>query len=182
MSQQIDSEFPKNNLPDSPYDAGFKTVLDDLKLELFDRARWLTEDDYEAEELWQLFTIRLFEKYSQFKRARNLKSFSYRVLTTMFIDQIRFRNKKSSATVIKLTEEIYGGLSNEDDSYQKEQNEKAVGYLLSLPDDDLNLLVYFEVEGLTANEVGDILNIEAAAAQQRKQRLLKKIRKFLSKK
>lgn len=170
-------EVPDQRLP--------AATFEDLAIPLFDQlynfARWLTQDTTEAEDLVQETYAKALRGFSSFQAGTNFRAWMYRILRNSFL---------SSRTGLKETvvfEEEEHAPSPDDSTPEslliEQANRETVQQALAdLPVHFREILLLCEVEEMSYQEIADTLAIPAGTVMSRLSRARKALRGVLREK
>lgn len=161
--------------------------FEELAMPLFDQlynfARWLTQDTAEAEDLVQETYTKALRGFSSFQVGTNFRAWMYRILRNSFL---------SSRTGLKATVAIDGEagdslLPAESDTPESiliaQANREAVQQALTdLPVPFREILLLCEVEEMSYQEIAETLAIPIGTVMSRLSRARKALRDLLQKK
>jgi len=178
-----------NSNPNQPSDGelverflkGDKTALDELLQRYYSRvyrlAYGILRNPQDAEEVIQEVFLRVFQKLESFKGESSFSSWLYRVAIKTTYMKLRDRKGVSTFSfdqVGKLLDEemIKSGsgewVSRPDDELLTEEALKIISEAIDqLPDDFKTVLILRDVEGLSTDEVAEILGLTPAAVKSR---------------
>ncbi len=125
--------------------------------------RFLNNRD-DAEDITQEVFVRLYEKLNGFKYKSSLKTYIYRMAVNMAIN--RYRQKKRSNRNLALKTAIV----RDSDAFKMRQVEakNIIEYALSfLPEDQRICIILRELEGLSYEEIAQVLNIKLNTVRSR---------------
>ena len=159
-------------------------TFEDLALPLFDQlynfARWLTQDSAEADDLVQETYVKAMRGFSSFQAGTNFRAWIYRILRNSFL---------SSRTGLKNTvvfdEEDHDGIPAGDsatpESLLIDQANRAVVQeaLEELPVHFREILLLCEVEEMSYQEISETLAIPSGTVMSRLFRARKALRRLL---
>jgi RNA polymerase sigma-70 factor, ECF subfamily len=169
-------EVPDQRLPTATFE--------DLALPLFDQlynfARWLTQDSAEADDLVQETYVKALRGFSSFQLGTNFRAWIYRILRNSFL---------SSRTGLKNTvvfdEEDHDSVPATDsptpESLLIDQGNRAVVQqaLEELPVHFREILLLCEVEEMSYQEISETLAIPSGTVMSRLFRARKALRRLL---
>lgn len=166
-------------VPDRPLSAG---TFEDLALPLFDQlynfARWLTQDASEAEDLVQETYAKALRGFSSFQAGTNFRAWMYRILRNSFL---------SSRTGLKATV----AFDEEDHEAPREPSTpesllvaQATREMVQLALEELpvhfrEILLLCEVEEMSYQEIAQTLSIPQGTVMSRLFRARKALRELL---
>jgi len=172
-------EVPDQTLP--------ATAFEDLALPLFDQlynfARWLTQDTAEAEDLVQETYIKALRGFSSFQAGTNFRAWIYRILRNSFLS-----SRTGLKTTIALDEEAHEDLlpaesmTPESILIEKMDQEIVRQALADLPMAFREILLLCEVEEMSYQEISEALTIPIGTVMSRLFRARRELRDLLSKK
>jgi RNA polymerase sigma-70 factor (ECF subfamily) len=168
-------------VPDQPLPAA---TFEDLALPLFDQlynfARWLTEDTTEAEDLVQETYAKALRGFSSFQAGTNFRAWMYRILRNSFL---------SSRTGLKSTvvfdEEEHDSVPATDsptpETLLMDKSDRAMVQqaLEELPIHFREILLLCEVEEMSYQEIAETLAIPSGTVMSRLFRARKALRSLL---
>jgi RNA polymerase sigma-70 factor, ECF subfamily len=161
------------------------STFEDLALPLFDQlynfARWLTQDASEAEDLVQETYAKALRGFSSFQTGTNFRAWMYRILRNSFLN---------SKTGLKMT------VSYEEDEHEpasespspeglliEQANREMVQQALTeLPTHLREILLLCEVEEMSYQEIAETLSIPTGTVMSRLFRARKALRVLLQEK
>jgi RNA polymerase sigma-70 factor (ECF subfamily) len=167
-------------VPDQPLSAA---TFEDLALPLFDQlynfARWLTQDTSEAEDLVQETYTKALRGFSGFQAGTNFRAWMFRILRNSFL---------SSRTGLRATIP----LSDEDETFASAEptpegvlvaladRESVRQALEELPVNFREILLLCEVEDMSYEEISQTLAIPIGTVMSRLSRARKALRTLLA--
>ena len=153
---------------------------------LYRLARSLTRDDDAAEDLVQETFTRAMGKSAQFVPGTNLRAWLFRILRNLYVDG--WRRAKASPVRERIEDEEPGGdgmvageALRDDDELERlrgvvaDDIEKALGELSV----DARTIVLLDLEGLTQEELADVLGCNVGTVKSRLSRARAKLRELL---
>ncbi len=172
-------KVPKHRLPAARFEELAMPLFD----QLYNFARWLTQDTTEAEDLVQETYAKALRGFSSFQRGTNFRAWMYRILRNSFL---------SSRTGLKVTvaidEEADGSVlpaeSATPESILMAQADRAAVQqaLTDLPVLFREVLLLCEVEEMSYQEIAETLAIPTGTVMSRLFRARKALRELLQKK
>jgi RNA polymerase sigma-70 factor, ECF subfamily len=159
-------------------------AFEDLAMPLFDQlynfARWLTQDTAEAEDLVQETYAKALRGFSSFQTGTNFRAWMYRILRNSFL---------SSRTGLKLTvaldpdneEHILPAMTATPESILVEEADREMvrQALVELPLHFREILLLCDVEEMSYQEISETLSIPAGTVMSRLFRARKALRELL---
>jgi RNA polymerase sigma-70 factor (ECF subfamily) len=160
--------------------------FEDLALPLFEQlynfARWLTQDTSEAEDLVQETYAKALRGFSSFQAGTNFRAWMYRILKNSFL---------SSRTALKTTvafdeedlENVPAGKAATPEAVVIEQSNREVVQraLEELPVHFREILLLCEVEEMSYQEISEALSIPVGTVMSRLFRARRALRSLLQK-
>jgi RNA polymerase sigma-70 factor, ECF subfamily len=169
-------------VPERPLPAA---TFEDLALPLFDQlynfARWLTQDTTEAEDLVQETYIKALRGFSSFQAGTNFRAWMYRILRNSFLSS---RTGLKNTVVFEEEEQEPAKDASTPESLMIEQaNRETVQQALAeLPVHFREIILLCEVEEMSYQEIADTLAIPAGTVMSRLSRARKALRGVLREK
>jgi RNA polymerase sigma-70 factor (ECF subfamily) len=171
-------------VPDQRLSAdAFEDLAMPLFAQLYNFARWLTQDTAEAEDLVQETYAKALRGFSSFQAGTNFRAWMYRILRNSFL---------SSRTGLKITvtldpdneEHILPLETATPESILVEQanREMVRQSLVELPLHSREILLLCDVEEMSYQEISETLSIPAGTVMSRLSRARKALRELLRKK
>ncbi|MBI4656637.1 MAG: sigma-70 family RNA polymerase sigma factor [Elusimicrobia bacterium] len=134
----------------------FGTLIRCYESNIYNLSLLLTHNNVEAEEIAQQVFIKIWKNLNKFSFKSSFNTWVYRLVHNVFYDHVR---KKSR---LKESQEDFSGLSDCEDSYNQvetQERRKIVGDALrKLPDKFQQVVIMYDFEGLSYNEISRILN------------------------
>jgi len=172
------------NVPSEPVSA---TTFEELAMPLFDQlynfARWLTQDTAEAEDLVQETYAKALRGFSSFQAGTNFRAWMYRILRNSFLS-----SRTGLRTMVTIDEEV-------DESLLPAESKTPESILLVLADREMvqqaladlsvpfrEILLLCEVEEMSYEEIAETLTIPMGTVMSRLFRARKALRDLLVKK
>ena len=168
-------------VPDSPLSA---VDFDDLALPLFDQlynfARWMTEDTAEAEDLVQETYAKALRGFAGFQRGTNFRAWMFRILRNSFLN-----SRSGLRTTVPLGEDeedmIVSSEPNAETLLIAEADRQSVQQALQeLPMHFREILLLCEVEEMSYEEISQALSIPIGTVMSRLSRARKALRILLA--
>jgi RNA polymerase sigma-70 factor, ECF subfamily len=169
-------------VPERPLPAA---TFEDLALPLFDQlynfARWLTQDTTEAEDLVQETYIKALRGFSSFQAGTNFRAWMYRILRNSFLSS---RTGLKNTVVFEEEEQEPAKDASTPESLMMEQANREIVQqaLAELPMHFREILLLCEVEEMSYQEISDTLAIPAGTVMSRLSRARKALRGVLREK
>ena len=159
--------------------------------QLYGAARRMTRNDAAAEDLVQETYLRAYKGFDRFAEGTNLRAWLFRILTNLFINEYRRRQRRPDEVDLGDTESLYlyRGLGGADSA---RLSRSAEGELLdgltsaevrdaieSLPDSYRVAVLLADMEGFAYKEIAEILDVPIGTVMSRLHRGRKRLRQTL---
>jgi RNA polymerase sigma-70 factor (ECF subfamily) len=142
--------------------------------------RYLLHDASEAEDLAQETFIRAHCQQATLRNASALESWLFRIATHICIDRLRQRTRtsarQSDSPIDDLPIEDKANPSPFTVIQQKEMGDCVDQYVATLPDSYKVVLLLHDADGLTDNEIADLLNLPLTTVKMRLHRARERLR------
>ena len=166
-------------VPDQPLPAA---TFEDLALPLFDQlynfARWLTQDAAEADDLVQETYTKALRGFSSFQVGTNFRAWMFRILRNSFLN-----SKTALKTTVAFDEEEHDTASDSSspESLLIEQADRDTvrAALAELPVPFREILLLCEVEEMSYEEIAQALAVPVGTVMSRLHRARKALRNLL---
>jgi len=161
-------------------------TFEELAMPLFDQlynfARWLTQDTVEAEDLVQETYTKALRGFSSFQAGTNFRAWMYRILRNSFLSS-RTGLKTMVAIDGETEENLVPAESTTPESILIEQADRAIVQraLAELPVPSREILLLCEVEEMSYQEIAETLAIPIGTVMSRLFRARKALRDLLQK-
>jgi RNA polymerase sigma-70 factor (ECF subfamily) len=169
---------------------GLAATFEDLAMPLFDQlynfARWLTQDTVEAEDLVQETYAKALRGFSSFQVGTNFRAWMYRILRNSFLS-----SRTGLKTMVSLDMDTDETLLPADrttpessliqQSEQQSDREMVQQGLADLPLPFREVLLLCDVEELSYREIAETLSIPMGTVMSRLSRARKALRDLLGK-
>jgi len=162
------------------------TTFEDLAMPLFDQlynfARWLTQDTAEAEDLVQETYTKALRGFSSFQLGTNFRAWMYRILRNSFLS-----SRTGLKTMVAIDEETEEKLlpaettTPESILIAQVSRESVQQALADLPVPFREILLLCEVEEMSYQEISETLAIPIGTVMSRLSRARKALRVSLAK-
>jgi len=161
--------------------------FEDLAMPLFDQlynfARWLTQDTAEAEDLVQETYAKALRGFASFQLGTNFRAWMYRILRNSFLS-----SRTGLKTMVALDEETEEnllpptGATPESLLIEQANREMVQQALVELAVPFREILLLCEVEEMSYQEISEALGIPMGTVMSRLSRARKALREVLAKK
>jgi RNA polymerase sigma-70 factor (ECF subfamily) len=162
-------------------------TFEDLAMPLFDQlynfARWLTQDTAEAEDLVQETYAKALRGFSSFQIGTNFRAWMYRILRNSFLS-----SRTGLKTTVAIDDDdqeltlVEGGPTPETLAIERSNREVVQQALAELPVHFREILLLCEVEEMSYQEIAQTLAIPAGTVMSRLSRARKALRGLLQQK
>jgi RNA polymerase sigma-70 factor (ECF subfamily) len=136
----------------------------------------------DAADIGQEAMVRIFRKIKEFNGKASFRTWLYRVVVNLCLDELRRRkNKPVSLDDIKVQgyEPVTPGLGPEERAEQQELHRLILEVLARLSTDHRTILILKDVEGLEYNEIAVVLGCSIGTVKSRLNRAREAFRKRL---
>jgi RNA polymerase sigma-70 factor (ECF subfamily) len=153
---------------------------------LYGYALALTQRDADAEDLVQETYLRAVRSYSQLAPDSNLKSWMYAILRNAWLNEVRHASSGPRIVDLDDDQDVYGAtqVASDDDPYAEYEStaarEDVRAAVANLPPAHREVIVLREYEGLSYQEIGEILGIPPGTVMSRVGRARERLRAALS--
>ena len=143
--------------------------------------RW-TRSQEDAEDLVQDVLIKLANRVEEMLAVEQLRPWLIKVLYRRFVDLYR---REQSSPVVQLNQDadesdpVDRAAADEDVEGRLEQQQVMAAALDDLDDDQRDVIQLYAVEGYTALEIAEILDVNVGTVKSRLQRARARLKKFL---
>jgi RNA polymerase sigma-70 factor (ECF subfamily) len=140
---------------------------------LYNTARRITGDPYEAEDLVQDTYQRALQAYRQLKSPAQCRAWLYQILRNLFIDAYRRKRAMPELVVFDGARDIEEGISSlctaspEEEVLRRLSHEEVHRALAALPEELRTALMLCDIEGFTYQEIADILGCPVGTVRSR---------------
>lgn len=159
---------------------------------LYRYALRLTRNDRDAEDLLQDTFLRAFRFWDKYQKGSNCKAWLFRIMKNLFLNKIDKGKRTPDQTSLDDTEEWYLYSQLKDGGPDSVKNDPASIFELKdwgdqiqeaisqLPEDFREPLVLFDGEGMSYQEISDLLEVPIGTVRSRLNRARKKLQKQLA--
>jgi len=170
-------------------EAAFKYLVDTYQDRVFNTAIGIVQNAEDAEDVAQEVFIQVYRSINQFKGESKLSTWLYRIATTRALDLLRSKKSKKRFGVIQrlfgdgnepiweLPDFHHPGVALE----KKENAAKLFRAIGQLPDQQKAAFTLHKLEGLSYQEVSDVLETTVPAVESLMHRAKQNLRKMLEK-
>ena len=158
---------------------GNVNAFDDLVLEYQDRVYHITlkmtGNEEDAFDLSQETFLKAFRSLKSFRGEASFGTWLYRMASNLCVDFLRKKKRRGASNLVSLDEEADGRprelpdlrYEPQNELERKETREKLRAGLRKLPEEQRLILVLRDVEGLSYQEIGDVLQLELGTVKSR---------------
>lgn len=132
---------------------------------LYSLALRLTSNSVDAEDLVEDTFLRAFRFISKFKKGTNIKSWLFRIMHNLFINN--YRKKKREPEILELKEEILTEQDIPQDFFSKFLDTEIQEALDSLHEEFKEVVVLSDLEDFSYKEISEILNCPIGTVRSR---------------
>ncbi|GAB1372157.1 sigma-70 family RNA polymerase sigma factor [Candidatus Kapaibacterium sp.] len=153
-----------------------------LKEKLFRYARKMLQDYDEAEDLVQEVFLKLWVNREELSRKSSVEAFAMTMTKNLCIDRFRSKQYQTSNTGLDASEiELHDhGITPDLKTEQLEAVELVKRVMNTLPDTLRQVVEYRDIEGLSYQEIADLMGMNINTLKVNLSRARKKIREKLS--
>jgi len=170
-------------------EAAFKYLVDTYQDRVFNTAVSIVQNAEDAEDVAQEVFIQVYRSINQFKGESKLSTWLYRIATTRALDLLRNKKSKKRFGIIprlfvdgnepisEIPDFHHPGVALE----KKENAAKLFRAIDQLPDQQKAAFTLHKLEGLSYQEVSDVLETTVPAVESLMHRAKQNLRKMLEK-
>jgi len=159
--------------------------------QLFSAALRMTRNRADAEDLVQEAMLRGFRSFHTFTEGTNLRAWLFRILTNVYINSYRAKQRRPDETDLGEVEDLYlyrrigsfetaaASLSAEEQFLDLLTDDEVKAALEDLPDNFRLPVLLADVEGFAYREIADILDIPVGTVMSRLHRGRKAMQRAL---
>lgn len=159
---------------------------------LYRYALRLTRNEKDAEDLLQDCYLRGFRFWDKYQKGSNCKAWLFRIMKNLFLNRVDKKKRTPDQTSLDDTEEWYLYSQLKESGPAEAQNDPATIFELRdwgdqireavdrLPEEFREPLVLFDGEGLSYQEISDILDVPIGTVRSRLNRARKKLQRELA--
>ncbi len=138
---------------------------------------------HDASDLGQEAMLRIFHKISEFNGNSSFKTWLYRVVSNLCLDELR-RRKRQNGSLDELKEQGYEPAAifhnPADEAEQTERSELIQEVLLMLSEEHRAIIILKDIEGLDYNTIARILKCNVGTVKSRLNRARESFRRQLA--
>ncbi len=169
-------------------ESAFKTIVELWQDMVYNTILGIVQNESDAEDVAQEVFIKVFENISSFKGESKFSTWLYRIATTKALDLLRSRKRKKRFGFIKtifgnehsdepqLTDFYHPGIQLEN----KERSAVLFRAIGKLPENQKAAFTLHKLEGLSYQEVSEVMNTSVSAVESLMSRARVNLKKELS--
>lgn len=169
----------------------FMTDVDQYLNSLYSTALRLTKKPADAQDLVQETLLKAYKAYEKFEEGTNLKAWLFRILTNSYINIYRYKSRRPNEVDIENEEQMFMyhklrgstatdvSKSVEDEFLSSITDTEIAKAIEDLPDQFREVVLLFDVEGLSYAEIAEMLKIPSGTVMSRLHRGRKALQKAL---
>lgn len=166
----------------------FEKLIEIYQKKIFNLAYRIVGNFDDAGDLTQEALIRIFKSIANFKEQSSFSTWVYRITTNVCLDEIR---KKKNRRMLSLDEEIHvedGEMKRQimsddplpDEVAEREELRSIVSSAIdSLPEEQRIMITLRDIQGLSYDEIAEVLNCPAGTVKSRINRSRQALRNVL---
>lgn len=170
-------------------EAAFRYLVDTYQDRVFNTAIGIVQNAEDAEDVAQEVFIQVYRSIGDFKGESKLSTWLYRIATTRSLDLLRSRRSKkrfgfiqrllgdNNEPVFEIPEFNHPGVSLE----RKENAAKLFRVIAQLPENQKAAFVLHKLEGLSYQEVSEVMKTSLPAVESLMHRAKQNLKKMLEK-
>ncbi len=163
MSGQVDDAILVKSAQDGDLDA-FETLVRRHQAPVYRVALRMLGSPVDAQDITQESFVRAWRYLDRFRGQSSVSTWLYRIVTRRCLDHITARRPAADPRELELEP---GGVDPADSAEQRERLRAVTRAIAGLPADQRAALVLREFEGLSYEDVGEVLGISVAAVKGR---------------
>jgi RNA polymerase sigma-70 factor, ECF subfamily len=161
MSEYEDLQLVNECLHGKRY--AFEAIVDKYQKTMFNVALRMVNNRDDAEDITQRAFIKCFENLASFDRKFKFFSWLYRIVTNESINFIRSRKN-----IVQIQSDTESNSQNPEEIYaDKELSEVIISGITDLKDEYRSVIILKHLEGLTYQEIAEILEIPVHKVKSR---------------
>ena len=169
----------------------FMQDVDQYLNSLYSTALRLTKKPQDAQDLVQETLLKAYKAYDRFEAGTNLKAWIFRILTNSYINIYRYKARRPNEVDIENTEQMFMyhklrgstatdvSRSVEDEFLSTITDDEIKHAIEDLPEQFKEVVLLFDVEGLSYAEIAEMLEIPQGTVMSRLHRGRKSLQKAL---
>ncbi len=165
----------------------FEALVLEYQTVVYNLALRMTANPADAEDCAQEAFVKAYRSLASFRGDASFSSWLYRLTTNTCLDLLRSRKRRGEVSLTDDSDETDAELDIPDETdtpetaaVRKETRETVRGALAKLPPDFRGVLLLRELGGLSYEEIGQQMNLEAGTVKSRIFRARKKLAAILT--
>ena len=163
----------------------FADIVNDRQQMVYNTALGIVQNEEDAEDVTQEVFVKVYEGLNDFRREAKISTWIYRITITTALDFEKQKNRQKRGGLLK---RVFGGKEADakPDFYHPgvaldKKEDAAVLFLAmkKLPEKQKTAFLLHKIEGLTNNEIAEILSISLQAAESLQVRAKSNLRNYL---
>lgn len=170
-------------------ETAFKSIVDNYQNMVYNTCLSIVKNEEDAEDLAQEVFVQVYQSIQSFKGESKLSTWIYRIATTKSLDHERKKKRKKRFGFVK---SIFGDenevVINPPDFHhpgvaldQKENAAKLFRAIDKLPENQKIAFILNKTEGLSYQEVSEVMNVSVSSIESLLHRAKNNLRKILEK-
>ena len=155
----------------------FSSLYARIYIELYKFALYTTKHEQDAEDAVSEAVITAFEKMAQLKKDESFRSWMFTILNNQCRKILRNRSKTVSADERRENGQKERALEGQEPDYAEQHDVRAA--FAALEEEERMIVAFSVFGGYRSEEIGIMLDRNAATVRSRKSRALGKMRKIL---
>ncbi len=149
-------------------ESAFRTLFDRYHRRIFGVARHIVGDEDLARDVVQQAFIRMFRYLSTFDVSRQLYTWLYQIVVNLSIDAMRRQSARRATLFDEMADGPRSRLDGPEGAATRQELKERVRELLDeLPEHYRTALILREIEGLSCEEISDILQVKNVTVRWR---------------
>lgn len=156
-------------------ESAFKQLVNDYKNQVYNTCLGFLRNPHDAEDVAQEVFIQVFDSIGDFREDAALSTWIYRIAVTKSLELIRYRKRKKRAGFFKAIDSVFRDPDEPEDEsgnthpgVKLENKERAAtlfNEIEKLPERQRVAFTLQKVEGLSYQEVADVMEISVPAVE-----------------
>ncbi len=162
----------------------FEELLGNYETMIYNLTYRFFGNHHDASDVGQEALLRVYRKIKDFNGKSSFKTWLYRVVSNLCLDEIRKRKKRKDSSLEEAKESGYEPLAGDvtpmENVLQKERFQLIQEILLLLTEEHRTILILKDIEGLDYNEISQVLNCNIGTVKSRLSRARESFRQKLA--
>lgn len=160
----------------------FDTLVSDYEKKIYNYAYSFTKNPEDALDITQEVFLKIHKNISKFNENSTISTWIYKITSNVCIDWAR--KQKPTVAITTENEDFINQVADKSDSVEGQIQQKEISneihHALSLIDEPSRQIVIMrDIQGLTYDEIGQILELESGTVKSRISRSRKKLRDII---